>query len=257
MTHGVLFWGVESGRALLGVRRSHLLPCRRGDHSCARAERRGGWIRGPVCLSRVGQVFMLMAAPPQPAPCGHPPAHLPVGSPCSFLPLHVSTFALAWEPCCPPSHMCPAWCCLGLQRPAGVAVSSSTAGWFPWGPAELTGVSQLWYHLSPGHRLGMVPMKNSVKPLKPQASEKRVLFACQTLPDQALPVSNSFPGLQGPRQVTGLHCREFPGGLEVRTQHCHCCGSGSIPGLGTDPPSGCCSPWVGEKRNQNHAANLG
>ena len=30
-----------------------------------------------------------------------------------------------------------------------------------------------------------------------------------------------------------VHYREFPGGLVVRIQHCHCCGPGSIPGQGT------------------------
>ena len=29
---------------------------------------------------------------------------------------------------------------------------------------------------------------------------------------------------------------EFPGGLMVRIQHFHCCGPGSIPGLGTEIP---------------------
>ena len=31
--------------------------------------------------------------------------------------------------------------------------------------------------------------------------------------------------------------REFPGGLVVRTQHFHCYGPGSIPGLGIETPS--------------------
>ena len=30
--------------------------------------------------------------------------------------------------------------------------------------------------------------------------------------------------------------REFPGVLMVRTWHFHCCGLGSIPGLGTEIP---------------------
>ena len=37
-------------------------------------------------------------------------------------------------------------------------------------------------------------------------------------------------------QVITTKYREFPGGLVVRTQHCHHCSLDSIPGLGTEIP---------------------
>lgn len=54
-------------------------------------------------------------------------------------------------------------------------IFSTAARRFPWGPGELTGIRQLQSQLSPGNCLGIVSMKNTVNPLKPQASEKRVL----------------------------------------------------------------------------------
>ena len=64
------------------------------------------------------------------------------------------------------------------------------------------GVRQLWSWLGSENCLGIVRVKNTIKPLKPQAREKCVLFFdCQILVNQTLLVSNSFPGIQGPRHV--------------------------------------------------------
>lgn len=75
------------------------------------------------------------------------------------------------------------------------------------------GVRQLWSWLGSENCLGIVRVKNTIKPLKPQAREKCVLFFdCQILVNQTLLVSNSFPGIQGPRHVaSGVKspCCEF------------------------------------------------
>ena len=61
---------------------------------------------------------------------------------------------------------------------------------------------QLWSRLGSENCLGIVRVKNTVKPLEPEASEKCVLFSdCQILINQTLLVSNSFPGIQGPHHV--------------------------------------------------------
>lgn len=64
------------------------------------------------------------------------------------------------------------------------------------------GMRQLWSPLGSENCLGIIRVKNTVKPLKPEASEKCVpFFDCQILINQTLLVSNSFPGIQGPHHV--------------------------------------------------------
>lgn len=124
-------------------------------------------------------MLIFITAPPQHAVCLLPPA------------------PACGQPLCPcvgppgahPSGGCfcslhgDAWGCRGWQVWLYLFIYSMI---ILVGTGELRGVRQFWCQLSPENCPGVISMKNNmhmiVKPLKPQASEKRALFfACQIL----------------------------------------------------------------------------